>query len=276
MQNYILCDINCEGPLAEILIAEMGELGFEGFIENEYGFEAYLPESEFKENLLINLLVQYEIDSSNLVIKVVPQQNWNQQWEESFEPVSIGNKLLIRAPFHPSNPMVEMELVIQPKTSFGTGHHETTFTIMELMLETNMTGKSIFDYGSGTGILAILAAKLGASRLLANDIDTWAADNILENIALNQSPNIEFIHGDLLSIPAQKFDYILANINKNILLSSFRNLEPLLASNGTLFISGFYASDLQDLLDEASKFGFVLHHQVEKNNWTAAQLILAK
>ncbi|MDZ4668188.1 MAG: 50S ribosomal protein L11 methyltransferase [bacterium] len=275
MQNYILCELSCEAAIAEILIAEMGELGFEGFIESDAGFEAYLPENEFNEPLLLDLLVRYEIAPQNLSIRVVPQQNWNQKWEESFEPVSIGNKLRIRAPFHPADPGVELELIIQPKTSFGTGHHETTFTIMELMLKTNMKGKSIFDYGSGTGILAILAAKLGATKLLANDIDSWASENILENIALNQSPIIEFIHGDLQAIAPQKFDYILANINKNILLSSFENLQALLASNGTLFISGFYESDLQDLLDMAAKFGFKLHHKVVKNNWAAAQLILS-
>lgn len=274
MQNYILCELVCESPLVEILIAEMGEIGFEGFIENDHGFEAYLPQDDYNELALKELLLQYSFDLKNLHIKTVAQQNWNEEWEQNFEPVNIGSELRIRAPFHLPDPSFPMELVIQPKTSFGTGHHETTFTIMELMLACDMQGKSIFDYGSGTGILAILAAKLGATRLLANDIDEWASENIFENIALNQSPEIEFIHGDLSAIAPQKFDYILANINKNILMESFSGLSPLLAKEGTLFISGFYDTDLPDLTAEAEKAGFKVAQKVVKNNWTAAKLHL--
>jgi ribosomal protein L11 methyltransferase len=275
MQNYILCELECEPHLVEILIAEMGEIGFEGFLENDTGFEAYLPLEDYKEDLLKTLLVNYDVPLNKLNVKTVAQQNWNEQWEQNFEPVLIGNRLRIRAPFHLADPNFAIELIIQPKTSFGTGHHETTSTIMELMLDCDMQGKSIFDYGSGTGILAILAAKLGATNLLANDIDEWASENIYENIALNQSPNIDFIHGDLFAIPSQKFDFILANINKNILLESFKNLHPLLAPDGILFISGFYESDLDDLLKEANKFGFKLIQKVVKNEWTAAKLMLS-
>lgn len=274
MQNYILCELVCDSHLVEILIAEMGEIGFEGFIENDQGFEAYLPQNEFDEPTLKDLLAKYHFDLKNLNIKTVAQQNWNEEWEQNFEPVCIGSELRIRAPFHLSDPSFPIELVIQPKTSFGTGHHETTFTIMELMLACDMQGKSIFDYGSGTGILAILAAKLGATKLLANDIDEWASENIFENIALNQSVEIEFIQGDLSAITSQKFDYILANINKNILLESFSGLSPLLAQDGTLFISGFYDTDLPDLTAEAEIHGFKVVEKVVKNNWTAAKLQL--
>jgi ribosomal protein L11 methyltransferase len=166
-----------------------------------------------------------------------------------------------------------MELIIQPKTSFGTGHHETTFTIMQLMLDMNLANKKVFDYGSGTGILAILAAKLGATHILANDIDTWAAENILENIALNQTLPINFIEGDLHAVPAQIFDVILANINRNILMESFVHLYPLLVSAGQLLISGFYTSDLPYLKQEAEKNGFVFKSSTEQNNWCAALFI---
>jgi len=272
MQNYILCEITCEQDLTDILMAELGELNFEGFIETDTGFEAYLPASDFNELVLKSLLIQYNLNADTVVIKIVEQQNWNAEWESSFEPVCIGSELRIRAPFHNPDPSYPIELIIQPKTSFGTGHHETTFTIMELMLRMDMHNKSVFDYGSGTGILAILASKLGSNQIFANDIDTWAAENIYENIGLNQATGIDFVNGDLSVVPAQQFDVILANINKNILLTSFIGLKPLLKKEGTLFISGFYETDLPVLMIEAEKCGFKLIKQVNRNQWTAAEL----
>jgi ribosomal protein L11 methyltransferase len=220
---------------------------------------------------MLLLLKSYHLDEGNILIKTVAQQNWNAEWESSFEPVCIGSELRVRAPFHLADASFPIELIIQPKTSFGTGHHETTFTIMELMLNMDMKDKQVFDYGSGTGILAILASKLGSNRIFANDIDTWAAENIFENISLNQAKGIEFINGDLSIVPAQEFDVILANINKNILLTSFIGLRPLLKKGGTIFISGFYESDLPDLMLEANKCGFKLINQVTRNQWTAAE-----
>ncbi len=272
MQNYILCEITCEQDLSDILMAELGELNFEGFIETDAGFEAYLPEEDFKKDELLLLLKSYHLPDVNILIKTVAQQNWNAAWESGFEPVCIGSELRIRAPFHTSDASFPIELIIQPKTSFGTGHHETTFTIMELMLKMDMKGKQVFDYGSGTGILAILASKLGSSRIFANDIDSWAAENIFENIGLNQANGIEFVNGDLSIVPAQEFDIILANINKNILLASFKRLRPLLKKGGTMFISGFYETDLPDLMPEANRCGLILLNQVTRNQWTAAEL----
>jgi ribosomal protein L11 methyltransferase len=272
MQNYILCEINCEQDLSNILMAELGELNFEGFIETDAGFEAYLPEEDFKKEELLLLLKSYHLPEGNILIKTVVQQNWNAAWESSFEPVCIGSELRIRAPFHTTDASFPIELLIQPKTSFGTGHHETTFTIMELMLNMDMKGKQVFDYGSGTGILAILASKLGSNRIFANDIDTWAAENIFENIGLNQAQGIEFVNGDLSIVPAQEFDIILANINKNILLASFNELRPLLKKGGAMFVSGFYETDLPDLMLEANSCGFKLMKQVTRNQWTAAEL----
>lgn len=274
MQNYISCDIQVSSDLMDILVAEMGDLGFEGFIENENGFEAYLPAADFKEQDLIALLENYNLPSAALQIKVVAPQNWNADWERNFEPVCIDTTLRIRAPFHAPDPAFPLELLIQPKTSFGTGHHETTYTIMRLMLEMEMQGKTVFDYGSGTGILAILAMKLGAQEVFANDIDLWAAENIYENMALNAVDGISFLQGDLSVAPAGPYDIILANINKNILLSSFEGLRPLLKEAGCLFISGFYDTDLTDLLAVAKKQGFKLVKQVSKNNWTAAEFTI--
>ncbi|MCG9881304.1 MAG: 50S ribosomal protein L11 methyltransferase [Bacteroidia bacterium] len=270
MSNYILCKIPCSSDLKDILIAELAEINFEGFLENDEGFEAYLPETDYSEQAFFAVLNQYELKPTDIDMSVVAQQNWNAEWEQSFEPVCIGSELRIRAPFHESDQGFPIELVIQPKTSFGTGHHETTFSIMQLMLEMDFNNKSVFDYGSGTGILAILAAKLGAQKIIANDIDTWAAENILENIALNSVQPIEFIEGDLHAIPNQTFDIILANINRNILMESFASLFPLLASAGKLVISGFYTSDLPDLQQAAENTDFKYVASTQQNNWTAA------
>jgi ribosomal protein L11 methyltransferase len=272
MQNYILCDFKCSSEKSELLIAELSQINFEGFIENENGFEAYLPESDFNQNDLNSILVQYEIDFTNVTLRKVAPQNWNAAWESSFEPVTIGTKLRIRAPFHEPSPDFSLELIIQPKTSFGTGHHETTYSIMELMLNFKMENLEVFDYGSGTGILAILASKLGAKTIFANDIDPWAAENIFENAELNRVENISFIQGDIQAAKSQNFDLILANINKNILMDSFTHLFPLLREKGHLIISGFYETDLPDLISEANKYGFNFKEKVTTNNWTAAVL----
>ena len=270
MSYYILCKITCDSDLIDMLIAELAEVNFEGFMENESGFEAYLIESDFNKDALEEILQRYAIPGPAIEISRVAQQNWNAAWESSFEPVCIEDQLHIRAPFHNPDPTFPIEIIIQPKTSFGTGHHETTYTIMQLMLGMNLQGTHVFDYGSGTGILAILAAKLGATQIVANDIDTWAAENILENIALNNTEPIQFISGDLTAVPIQEFDVILANINRNILMESFDALFSFLRVEGSLLISGFYITDLFDLQEKAQSYGFVFKGSTEQNNWCAA------
>lgn len=273
MNNYILLNITCEEEKREMLIAELAEAGFEGFIENDDNFEAYLPEADFDASITNEIFERYAIDPDLVAQKTVAQQNWNAQWESSFEPVVINEELIIKAPFHKVEKSYTYELIIQPKTSFGTGHHETTHIIMELMLSMDFNNKLVFDYGSGTGILAILASKLGAKSVFANDIDDWAADNILENADLNNVKNIQFKKGDLFTVPPQLFDVILANLNKNILLKSFEDLSKLLKHNCPLLISGFYESDLHELKNEAARNGLELHDQKVMNNWCAAVLI---
>lgn len=273
MDNYILLEVGCEEPIKEILIAELNELGFEGFIESDSGFEAYIAEIDFKKELVDQLLSQYKIDESGVTYKSVAQQNWNAEWESSFEPVIIDETLLIRAPFHQMEKSYPIELIIQPKTSFGTGHHETTFLIMQLMLKMDFNNKTVFDYGSGTGILAILASKLGAKSIYANDIDDWAADNIIENTGLNGVNSIWFEKGNLESVPAQKFDIILANINKNILLQSLDGLAKLLNPGGIVLMSGFYDTDLPDLLQEANKFGLGFKRKEVLNGWCTMEML---
>ncbi|MBC7382783.1 MAG: 50S ribosomal protein L11 methyltransferase [Bacteroidia bacterium] len=273
MNNYLLLEITCEELMRDILIAELAEAGFEGFIEKDNGFDAYLPEEEFNREATYEIFERYEIPLVMVTKKIMPQQNWNAQWESSFEPVVINERLIIKAPFHKIEKAYPYELIIQPKTSFGTGHHETTHIIMELMLNMDFNNKHVFDYGSGTGILAILATKLGAKSVFANDIDDWAADNILENAGLNNVNNIQFKKGDLSTVPHQMFDVILANLNKNILMKSFDGLSKLLKPHCPLLISGFYESDLHELSRGAAGYGVELSGQKVMNNWCAAVLI---
>jgi ribosomal protein L11 methyltransferase len=273
MSIYKVFQINCNPELAEFLIAELAEIGFEGFLENDHGFEAYLEEVTFDETLFNDIIFKYSVDKSQVTASNIAQQNWNALWESSFEPVIVSNKLMIKAPFHNIIEKYEYEIIIQPKTSFGTGHHETTQSIMELMLKMDFNNKIVFDYGCGTGVLAILASQLGATNIFANDIDDWAFENVGENAAYNKITNIDYQKGDLSIVPNEEYDIILANINKNILLKSFEQLSKHVKPNGIVLISGFYETDLPDLLNCCQAFGLNLQQKVVTNGWCAAVLV---
>ena len=272
MNSYLLFEIICDEQTKDMLIAELGEIGFEGFLEGDEGFEAYLPKEEWKEDEFIEVLNKYSIDKGSVFAKEIEQQNWNAQWESEFQPVTIEDKIRISAPFHQLEKEFPYEIIIQPKTSFGTGHHETTFLIMKLMLDENWSNKSVFDFGAGTGILSILASQLGAQQIFANDIDDWAAENISENAAFNAIKNIEFEKGGLEILSSQKFDIILANINKNVLLESFAILANHANKGTKLFISGFYLTDLPDLSKVSENANWKLIQSYNLNGWCAAML----
>ncbi len=254
-----------------MLIAELADTGFEGFIETDTGFTAYVEQPLFNEVEFEKVLEQYHVDADDVPRSTIEQQNWNAQWEASFEPITIGNEIIVKAPFHLLEEHYTHEIIIQPKNTFGTGHHETTQLILQMMLQFDFNNKSVFDYGCGTGVLGIFASKLGASTIFAIDIDEWSAENIGENCALNSIRNIEFKKGDLSIVEDKKFDMILANINKNILLSSFAKLTQLMNEKATLLISGFYENDLDDLKTEAEKNKLTFHRYITKNNWCVAE-----
>jgi ribosomal protein L11 methyltransferase len=202
----------------------------------------------------------------------LPQQNWNATWEAQFEPVFIGEELRIVAPFHELPSFAGIEIVILPKMSFGTGHHQTTHLICQHMLSMDFKGKSVLDMGAGTGVLAILAEKLGAEQICALEIEVWSAENILENIALNKSERISAIHGGAESIPQQSFEVILANINKNVLLEQLPNYSQVLSANGLLLLSGFFVTDAPDLVAASAKHGFEWVKTAELENWAVVLL----
>ena len=272
MEAYFEFAIICDEDTRELLVAELAELEYEGFIETDEGFSAYIPQSLYNPLMYNDLLLKYGINPNDVPHSIIEPQNWNAQWEASYEPIVVADKILVRAPFHDIKMDYDHTITIQPKNTFGTGHHETTQLVLELMLEQDFTNKQIFDYGCGTGVLGLMALKLGAAQIIGNDIDEWCIDNITENKNLNNLINFEFRLGTLSVIKeTETFDGVLANINKNILLSSFTTIIKHMKPGAFLLISGFYESDLIDLKNATEPLGLHFKNHLVKNNWCAAQ-----
>lgn len=260
-------------PAREILYADLEILGFESMVDTENGVDAFIPSDSFFETTLENLMVRNLPDQSvEYSLELIEQQNWNANWESQFQPILINEKCLIRAPFHePSK--VEYDIIISPKMSFGTGHHETTFLMSQELFELDLGGKTLMDMGCGTGVLAIIAAKLGAKSVEGIDIEEWAYENSIENAALNDQSEIKFYHGDASLLKGKKFDVILANINRNILLNDMEIYGDSLKDKGYLFLSGFYTTDIDSIVAEGKKNGLNFVHSKNKNGWAMLQLM---
>lgn len=255
---------------AELMMAQMGELGFESFVENETGFEGYIPFENYSDGLMAQLDPVFEGVRFTYSLEQIADQNWNKVWEENFfQPILIGNDCWVRSPFHAPREGVRYDILIEPKMSFGTGHHETTSLMMEFILDLRLDGKSVLDMGCGTGILGILAAKHGASKVRGIDIDEWCYHNTLENIEINHINAMTVEVGDASVLGPEKYDVVLANINRNILLHDMSHYANALQPGGVLIMSGFYEQDLPLIHQEA-----VVNH-LEKilsrnnNNWVA-------
>src|SRR5690606_9221190 len=226
-------------PYTDILIAELGELGFESFVEQDTGVLAYIQKKDSREGILEGLLGAMGTDCGiHWSIREIQQQNWNQEWERNFHPIRVGDHCVVRAPFHEA-PGLAYDIIIEPKMSFGTGHHETTHMMLQHILESELKGKSVLDMGCGTGVLAILAHKKGASPVDAIDVDPWCYLNSLENVQRNHCPDIRVEQGDSGLLEGRKYDAILANINRNILLGDIPVYARCLKKGGSLFLSGF-------------------------------------
>ncbi|HNW89250.1 MAG TPA: 50S ribosomal protein L11 methyltransferase [Bacteroidales bacterium] len=270
--NYL--ELNCKifpPRFAEIVMAAMSDYGFESFAETDKGFSAYIPEKDFDTGTFeaLEIFRNKEIRIKYL-IKKIPDQNWNALWESNFEAVQIGNECYIRAPFHPVLPGIRYEIIIEPKMSFGTGHHETTHQMVQLLLEQDVPGKEVLDMGCGTAVLAILAKKMGALKVLAIDNEEWAYNNSMENIERNQTPEIEVLLGDAATIGDRQFDLILANINRNVLLSDIPCYASALRKGGTLMLSGFYEADLSLINQKSGQCKLELDRYVTMNSWCAS------
>lgn len=267
------CRINAENRdmATEILIAELNDIGYESYDEVDDGLKAYILEKFFDfetvKKLQVNNLPDCNINYSWQVIKT---QNWNEVWEKSFEPIVIDDQCIIRAPFHSETPKLKYEIIIEPKMSFGTGHHETTYLMLKTMLGLDFENKTVLDMGCGTGVLAILAKLKGAKEVTAIDINEWAYTNTLENTEKNKCTDIKVLQGDAELLTNQAFDVILANINRNILMSDISKYARVLKNNGILLLSGLYDRDLQMIRDEAEDHQLKYIKHKEKHNWVAA------
>jgi ribosomal protein L11 methyltransferase len=269
----VTCTLFSDTELArELLIAELGNAGFESFTETEAAVEAYIPSGDFSLELLESENLQRnEFFSFRFTVETIADQNWNEVWEQNyFEPLLIEEQCLIRAPFHHTYPSAEFEIIINPRMAFGTGNHETTHLMIKAMLEIDMKNFSVLDIGCGSGILSILASKKEASEITAIDIDEWSTNNTFENAALNNIGNILVKLGDASLLKDQQFDLILANIQRNILLQDMPAYARVLKPGGILLMSGFYQADLETIEGKATSLGLKLTRIYERSEWCAA------
>ena len=260
-------------PGTEILIAELGYAGFESFVETEDGVTAYIQKEEWNDTILEEIQI---LDSGEFEISYtydeIEQTNWNVEWEKNFNPIIVDGICSVRAPFH-EKPDTEFDIIIEPKMSFGTGHHETTHMMIQHILKNDFKNKSVLDMGCGTGVLAILAEKKGAKPLDAIDYDNWCYLNSLENVERNDCHHITVLEGDASLLKNRHYDIIIANINRNILLNDMSAFAKSLNQNGTLFLSGFYNEDISAIEEECNKQGLTFVESLEKNNWVALKFV---
>ena len=260
-------------PATEILIAELGYAGFESFVENENGVTAYIQKQEWNASILEDIHV---LSSGEFVITYnfdeIEHTNWNLEWEKNFNAIIVDDLVTVRAPFH-DIPKTKYDLIIEPKMSFGTGHHETTHMMIKHILKNDFKGKSVLDMGCGTGVLAILAEKLGATKLDAIDIDNWCYLNSLENVERNNCQHISVYEGDVKLLEQKRYDTIIANINRNILLADISAYSKCLNKNGMLFLSGFYKEDISLIEAECNANMLKLEEIIERGQWVSLKFI---
>ena len=258
-------------PWNEIIIANLSVLPYESFMEEGEYLKAYIQEQNFDSLKLKDLVIKLNKNKEVLInyeYKNIEHQNWNYVWESHFEPVSINDQLHILAPFHPKDKYQGLIIEIEPKMSFGTGHHQTTFLMCEEISSLSLDGKYVLDMGSGTGVLAILAEKCGAKEILAIDIESWSVENCEENAKRNNCRKIISMLGDIIEIKDKSFDVIIANINKNVLLGHLPSYSKCLNTSGILLLSGFFETDAEDLISAAFKENLVLKSKKIKDGWT--------
>ena len=260
----------------DILASELGNIGFESFTSNEEGLIAYIIENKYNESALNSCLDNFPIPgiAFQQTKELIEDRDWNDEWEKNyFKPIRIEDECIIRASFHPKESGFKHTIIIDPKMAFGTGNHATTYLMIREMLKLDLANTEILDMGCGTAVLAILAAMKKASRVVAIDIDEWAYNNAIENCRLNNTENIETALGGAEQIKQfGTFDYIFANINRNILLADIHIYAPTLKSGGTLYMSGFYKEDITVIEEECNKNGLALCSFTERDNWVAVSV----
>lgn len=258
---------------SEILVAELGEKPFESFIETEFGITAYIQKALWTEDVLEDIFILTSPEFTvSYTIEEIEQVNWNEEWEKNFEAIDVDGICHVRAPFHEKTD-AKYDIVIEPKMSFGTGHHETTHMMIQHLLETDVTGKKTLDMGCGTAILAILAEMKGAQPIDAIDIDNWCYLNSIENAERNNCSHITVYEGDAALLAGRNYDVIIANINRNILLEDMQQYIDCLNPGGTLFLSGFYEEDIPVIDASCTEKGLTYVKKHQKNNWVALKYV---
>jgi ribosomal protein L11 methyltransferase len=269
--NWIGLHITCSEELRDILLAELSQLPFSTFEETDNGLSAYCEEADWKDADAKEILSRYEV--TDYSIEEVERVNWNEEWEKNYDPIVVADKLMIRATFHEPSKL-PMEIVISPKMSFGTGHHATTHLVLEYLMALDQKGKKVIDVGCGTGVLAIMAHKMGATSVQAIDIEDWCVENSNENFALNDCAHIVSEQKEIAAVDDTDFDIILANITKGVHLELFGEYAIRMNKGGVIVMSGFYENDVQDLIKAAEKAGFQFVETNTRNDW--ARLVCHK
>lgn len=268
----------CNETVNDIVSALAGEIGFESFVEWEGGVQAYIQQQLFDEEALKEMIANFPLPDTSItyIIKEAEDKDWNEEWEKNFfQPIVIGDRCCIHSTFHKDTPQTEYEILINPQMAFGTGHHETTSSIISELLDADLQGKSVLDMGCGTSILAILASMRGANPVTAIDIDDWCVNNSRDNINLNGIENITVELGDANLLKGRApFDVIIANINRNILLSDMAQYASCMHSGSELYMSGFYIEDIPVIREKAESLGMTFIHHREKNNWAAVKFTM--
>lgn len=268
----------CNEDLTDILSSQLGNIGYYSFIANEHGVDAYIPQKDFSEEKLKNLLLLLPIDMNDLFndvnveykFNLLEDKNWNTEWEKHyFQPLVVSEQCLVRSTFHQIDEQYDYEITIDPKMAFGTGHHQTTYLMLQEILKLELNNKSVLDIGCGTAVLAILASKKGASPIVAIDFDEWAYYNAKENVLLNDIADVDVRLGEIDLVSNEKFDFIFANINRNILLQDIVHYANAMNHGATLIMSGFYLEDVPILKLECEKNNLSFQKIEQKDNWCA-------
>lgn len=268
----------CNENITDILSFHLGNIGYDSFIANENGVDAYIPQKDFSEEKLKDMLFQLTIDMNDLFkdVKVeyefnlLEEKNWNTEWEKHyFKPLVVSDKCLVRSTFHVIDEQYDYEITIDPKMAFGTGHHQTTYLMLQEILSLELKNSSVLDIGCGTAVLAILASKMCASQIVAIDFDEWAYNNAIENVQLNDITNIDVRLGEIDLVSNEKFDFIFANINRNILLEGIQYYAKAMNKGATLIMSGFYLEDVPVLKSECENNNLSFQKTEQKDNWCA-------
>jgi Ribosomal protein L11 methylase len=261
----------------DILSAVLGEIGFESFVESDKGMDAYIPVTLFSEENLSDVLENLLLPDTHIKyhLETIEDKDWNEEWEKNFfKPIIINDRMIIHSSFHQDIPELPYDIVIDPKMAFGTGHHATTSLMASYLLDLDVNGKSFLDMGCGTAVLAILARKKGAFPVKAIDIDSWAYENSLENIQLNYTPDIEVELGDAGLLGKEKYDFIFANINRNILLADINTYAKCMYKESSLYMSGFYEEDMDAIIKECNMHNLRFVSYKEKDNWVAMHFLM--